>query len=115
MTEPTELMRTFPAAPDKQVTIANMQEGPWNRWAFRNLRRLLPTGNVWRGTGPVAPLDVRPYATSTTSSSTIARVRWSAWGNGSTRATPTVSSCCTTARSSRSATATGSRRTSRTC
>jgi hypothetical protein len=60
MTEPTELMRTFPAAPGTQVTIANMQEGPFNRWAFRNLRRLLPTGNVWRGTGPATPLEVRP-------------------------------------------------------
>jgi hypothetical protein len=60
MTEPTELMRTFPAAPGTQVTIANMQEGPFNRWAFRNLRRLLPTGNVWRGTGPATPLVVSP-------------------------------------------------------
>ena len=58
--EPTELMRRFPASPETQVTIANMQEGPFNRWAFRNLRRLLPTANVWRGTGPVTALDPAP-------------------------------------------------------
>ncbi len=60
MFDATDLMRTFPALPDKQVVLANMQEGPFNRWAFRNLRRLLPTGNVWRGNGPVAPLAVAP-------------------------------------------------------
>jgi len=60
MVEAIELMRRFPAAPETQVTIANMQEGPFNRWAFRNLRRMLPTANVWRGTGPVAPLDAAP-------------------------------------------------------
>ena len=54
------LMRRFPAAAGEQVTIANMQEGPFNRWAFRNLRRLLPTGNVWRGDGPVTDLPAAP-------------------------------------------------------
>ena len=60
MIEPTALMRTFPASPETQVTIANMQEGPFNRWAFRHLRRMLPTANVWRGTGPVTVLDPAP-------------------------------------------------------
>ena len=62
MAEPSELMATFPATPETQVTIANMQEGPFNRWAFHNLRRLLPTANVWRGTGPVAELHHAPVA-----------------------------------------------------
>jgi CubicO group peptidase (beta-lactamase class C family) len=26
---------------------------PWNRWAFQNVRQILPTAEVWRGTGPV--------------------------------------------------------------
>ena len=51
MNESTKLMRTFPAAPGEQVILANMQKGPFNRWAFRNMRRMLPTGNVWRGEG----------------------------------------------------------------
>ena len=37
-----------------------MQQGPWNRWAFRNLRRLLRTANVWRGDAPVRHLESRP-------------------------------------------------------
>ncbi len=60
MSETPRLMRTFPAAPDEQVTLENMQQGPFNRWAFRDLRRMLPTANVWRGDGAVADLPVRP-------------------------------------------------------
>lgn len=26
---------------------------PWNRWAFQNVRQILPTAEVWRGRGPV--------------------------------------------------------------
>lgn len=52
------LMRGFPPPAGSQVTIANMQDGPWNRWAFRNMRRLLPTANVWRGDGKCAELPV---------------------------------------------------------
>lgn len=60
MTQVTDLMKTFPAADDRQVTIANMQEGLYNRWAFRNLRRMLPTGNVWSGDGAPSELSVAP-------------------------------------------------------
>ena len=57
MNESLRLMRTFPAAPGEQVILANMQKGPFNRWAFRNMRRMLPTGNVWRGDGATQPLQ----------------------------------------------------------
>lgn len=57
MNESLRLMRTFPAAPGEQVILANLQQARFNRWAFRNMRRLLPTGNVWRGEGPVQPLQ----------------------------------------------------------
>ena len=57
MNESLRLMRTFPAAPGEQAILANLQVAPFNRWAFRNMRRLLPTGNVWRGEGPVQPLQ----------------------------------------------------------
>ena len=60
MNETPRSMRTFPAAPGEQVTLENMQRGPFNRWAFRNMRRMLPTANVWRGDGPVSALPVRP-------------------------------------------------------
>ena len=58
MFDTVDLMREFPPRAGSQVTIANMQEGPWNRWAFRNMRRLLPTANVWRGDGECAELPV---------------------------------------------------------
>ncbi len=29
---------------------------PWNRWAFQHIREILPTAEVWRGTGPVREL-----------------------------------------------------------
>jgi len=29
---------------------------PWNRWAFQNVRQILPTAEVWRGAGPVRHL-----------------------------------------------------------
>ena len=29
---------------------------PWNRWTFQNVRQILPTSEVWRGTGPVRVL-----------------------------------------------------------
>lgn len=33
---------------------------PWNRWAFQNVRQMVPTAEVWRGPGPVLPLDEQP-------------------------------------------------------
>lgn len=60
MFDALNLMRRFPPEAREQVTIANMQEGPFNRWAFRNMRRLLPSANVWRGDGEVAELPVSP-------------------------------------------------------
>ena len=29
---------------------------PYNRWAFQNVRQMVPTSEVWRGPGPVMPL-----------------------------------------------------------
>ena len=28
---------------------------PWNRWSFQHIREILPTAEVWRGTGPAKP------------------------------------------------------------
>ena len=60
MFETQNLMRGFPPPAAGQVVIANMQEGPFNRWAFRNMRRLLPSANVWRGDGQTSELPVSP-------------------------------------------------------
>jgi hypothetical protein len=32
---------------------------PWNRWSFQNIRQILPTAEVWRGSGPVRELPRR--------------------------------------------------------
>ena len=44
------------------VTPATWYWGPGNRWSYRNMRRLFPTACIWRGTGPVAPLAMKPQA-----------------------------------------------------
>lgn len=52
---------------------------PWNRWAFQHIREILPTGEVWRGAGPVRELpraerdlDQLQVASSTGASITLA-------------------------------------------
>lgn len=47
-------MRGFPPPPEKQVTLANWREPPFNRWSFRNVRQVVPTAPVSRGAGAVA-------------------------------------------------------------
>jgi CubicO group peptidase (beta-lactamase class C family) len=41
-----------PFPPQSQVTLANWQEPPFNRWAFQHVRELIPTARISRGTGP---------------------------------------------------------------
>src|SRR6478672_10276726 len=37
------LMTGFPPAPEAQVTLANWQDPPYSRWAFRHMRELIPS------------------------------------------------------------------------
>jgi isopenicillin-N N-acyltransferase-like protein len=48
----------FPAA--AQVTLADWQDGPHNRWAFQHIRELIPTVRIARGSGPVRKLAAAP-------------------------------------------------------
>jgi CubicO group peptidase (beta-lactamase class C family) len=41
-----------PFGPDGQVTLANWQRPPFNRWAFQHVRELIPTARIARGDGP---------------------------------------------------------------
>ena len=50
------IMAAFPSAADEQVTLANWRQHPFNEWAFRNVRELLPTANIARSTTS-APLS----------------------------------------------------------
>jgi CubicO group peptidase (beta-lactamase class C family) len=44
-----ELMTGFPPAPETQVTLANWQDPPFNRWAFRHMRELIPSHPIPAG------------------------------------------------------------------
>ena len=51
-------MQGFPPPPDKTITFHNgsFRSFPELRWAWSNIRQLVPTVNVWRGAGPVSVL-----------------------------------------------------------
>lgn len=59
-TDPQSLgwMQGFPPPPDKTITFQNgsFRSFPELRWAWSNIRQLVPTVNVWRGAGPVSVL-----------------------------------------------------------
>jgi CubicO group peptidase (beta-lactamase class C family) len=60
-TDPNALgwMKGFPPPPAKTVKISNYSNYffPRTRWSFSHWRELYPTKNVFRGTGPVAPIE----------------------------------------------------------
>jgi CubicO group peptidase (beta-lactamase class C family) len=54
-----ELMTGFPPAPESQVTLANWQDPPFNRWAFRHMRELIPSQLI-----PARPAGPSPLPAS---------------------------------------------------
>src|SRR6266853_1074883 len=57
-----ELMAGFPPAPRSQVTLANWQDPPFNRWAFRHMRELIPSQLIAADPGRQTPLAASPLA-----------------------------------------------------
>jgi CubicO group peptidase (beta-lactamase class C family) len=59
-TDPQTLgwMQGFPPPADKTITFANgsFRQFPELRWAWSNIRQLVPTVSVWRGAGPASVL-----------------------------------------------------------
>jgi CubicO group peptidase (beta-lactamase class C family) len=55
----TQLMDGFPPAPESQVTLANWQDPPFNRWAFKHLREVIPSHVIEAAPVP-APLPASP-------------------------------------------------------
>jgi CubicO group peptidase (beta-lactamase class C family) len=51
-------MQGFPPPADKAITFADgsFRQFPQLRWAWSNIRQLVPTINVWRGAGPASVL-----------------------------------------------------------
>jgi CubicO group peptidase (beta-lactamase class C family) len=56
----TDLMTGFPPTPPGLVTLANWQDPPYNRWAFRRMREVIPTQQIRRGRGNVSDLPSAP-------------------------------------------------------
>src|ERR1700722_6978427 len=50
-----DLMTGFPPSPDSQVTLANWQDPPFNRWAFRHMRELMPSQLIPAGRPAALP------------------------------------------------------------
>ncbi|MBL4768800.1 MAG: serine hydrolase [Rhodobacteraceae bacterium] len=44
------------------IPPGDWDRAPWNRWSFQNVRKILPTVDVSRGTGPVIPLPQNLHA-----------------------------------------------------
>jgi CubicO group peptidase (beta-lactamase class C family) len=55
------LMSGFPPPPESQVTLANWQHPPYNRWSFQHLRELIPTHRISRGMGACSALAYHEY------------------------------------------------------
>ncbi|KJS13429.1 MAG: hypothetical protein VR78_11325 [Hoeflea sp. BRH_c9] len=53
-------MQGFPPPPEKRPTLENWDLPPFNRWAFQNVRSLIPTVDVFRGFGPATVLKDAP-------------------------------------------------------
>ena len=52
------LMKGAPPGPENQVTLANWRTAPFNRWAFSNVRSLIPTVNmIGRNSNFSYPID----------------------------------------------------------
>jgi CubicO group peptidase (beta-lactamase class C family) len=50
------IMIGFPPPSDRRISLENWDQPPFNRWSFQNVRSVLPTRVVERGTGPARPL-----------------------------------------------------------
>jgi CubicO group peptidase (beta-lactamase class C family) len=55
-----ELMSGFPPAAETQVTLANWQDPPFNRWAFRHMRELIPSHPIPAGQSAPLPAASGP-------------------------------------------------------
>ena len=74
-TDPETLgwMQGFPPTPDKTITFHNgsFRSFPELRWAWSNIRQLVPTVNVWRGAGPASLLPRQEHDIGASASVTM--------------------------------------------
>ena len=55
-----QLMQAFPSRGDEQVTLENWRTPPHNRWAFQHVSELVPSAQIWRGSGTSSILKRAP-------------------------------------------------------
>ncbi|WP_291853846.1 serine hydrolase [Bradyrhizobium sp.] len=74
-TDPETLgfMQGFPPPPDKTITFhdGSFRSFPELRWAWSNIRQLVPTVNVWRGAGPASVLPRQEHDIGASASVTM--------------------------------------------
>ena len=74
-TDPQTLgfMQGFPPPPDKAIAFHNgsFRSFPELRWAWSNIRQLVPTVNVWRGAGPASVLPREDHDIGSSASVTM--------------------------------------------
>lgn len=87
-------MQGFPPPPEQRIRFdaADFNTFPRSRWAFSHMRELVPTANVWRGTGapvplppadqPVDPRSVRCRAMGTGEEYDFAQMLWHTYADG---------------------------------
>lgn len=108
------MMNAFPAHADRQVTLANWRQSPFNVWGFQHVREIVPTADIpndpdslWRlppvdadfsdlkienGTGQ--PVDLQTFLTTTQTDAFVVVHRGRAlvehYANGMAAATPHI-------------------------
>ncbi len=84
-------MTGFPPPPDKAITYADgsFRSFPQLRWSWSHVRQIVPTVNVWRGTGGASPLpraeqdlDSLPVTTMGGEATTFARALIDTYADG---------------------------------
>lgn len=50
-------MKKLPLAKNERVPRNLWDRAPWNQWSFQHIREILPTVEVWRGSGSIWELD----------------------------------------------------------
>ena len=96
-TDPQTLgwMQGFPPPPDKTITFHNgsFRSFPELRWAWSNIRQLVPTVNVWRGAGPASVLPREEHDIGASASVTMDGRPMTLRGCWK-KPMPTASRCC---------------------
>ncbi|MCY3770341.1 MAG: serine hydrolase [Gammaproteobacteria bacterium] len=63
----SEIMKGHPVSRRNRIPRQEWDRAPWNRWTFQHVREILPTAEVWKGTGrpwslPENPVEVGSLA-----------------------------------------------------